>query len=247
MRYILIAVGLVGFAACTAEEPMMEEVTETEEVAAEAAETAAPAPAPAPRATAPAPAPAPRATAPAPAPAPAPPPVRVYEVAAGTPLTFTLIDSLSSETSEPGQIFQASLTDALVVDGQVLAPKNALATGHVVAVQKPGRVSGLARIEVVMTGLEVNGQTVPIQTASFVAESEPTKGEDAAKIGAGAGIGAAIGAALGGGKGAALGAAIGGGGGTAVVLATEGDQIELPSESRLSFELSETLRVSGTS
>ena len=53
-------------------------------------------------------------------------------------------------------------------------------------------------------------------------EAEATKGEDAKKIGIGAGIGAAVGAIVGGGDGAAKGAAIGGAGGTGVVLATKG-------------------------
>jgi hypothetical protein len=46
-----------------------------------------------------------------------------------------------------------------------------------------------------------------------------------------------IGAIAGGKKGAAIGAAVGGAGGTAVVLATSGDEVELPAEQTLSFEL----------
>jgi hypothetical protein len=217
--------------------------------------------APAPAATSPAPAPpavqaAPRATqpaAPAPAPAapaspatslaPAAPPARVFQVPEGTALGFTLIDSLSTETSKPGDIFQASLTDALVIDGTTVLPKNALARGRVLAVQVPGRVSGVARIELAMTEIVRGEEAIAIETLPFVAEAESTRGEDATKIGIGAGIGAAIGGLLGGGKGAATGAAIGGGAGTGAVLATRGDQIDYPSETKLQFTLDEAVSI----
>ena len=54
-----------------------------------------------------------------------------------------------------------------------------------------------------------------------------TKGEDATKIGIGAGAGAVIGGIVGGKDGAAKGAVIGGGAGTGVVLATKGEEIRL--------------------
>jgi len=54
-----------------------------------------------------------------------------------------------------------------------------------------------------------------------------TKGEDATKIGIGAGAGAVVGGLLGGKSGAAKGAAVGGGAGTGVVLATKGQEMRL--------------------
>jgi hypothetical protein len=60
-------------------------------------------------------------------------------------------------------------------------------------------------------------------------------------IGAAAG---AVGAIAGGGKGAAIGSAVGAGGGTAVVLATEGDEIRLGTGRRLRVELAEPLMLS---
>ena len=56
-------------------------------------------------------------------------------------------------------------------------------------------------------------------------------------IGGGAALGALIGAIAGGGKGAAIGAAVGGGGGTAVQAMTKGQQVKIPSETRLDFTL----------
>jgi hypothetical protein len=68
--------------------------------------------------------------------------------------------------------------------------------------------------------------------------AKDNKKRDAAIIGGGAGVGAVIGAIAGGGKGAATGAAIGGGAGTGTVLATRGDDLHYPPESRLNFVLS---------
>jgi hypothetical protein len=70
-----------------------------------------------------------------------------------------------------------------------------------------------------------------------------TKKEDAEKIGIGAGAGALIGALAGGKKGAAIGGAIGAGAGAGVVLATPGDDIELPAEKVLTFRLEEALEL----
>jgi hypothetical protein len=70
-----------------------------------------------------------------------------------------------------------------------------------------------------------------------------TKGEDATKIGVGAGAGAVIGGILGGGDGAAKGAAIGGGAGTGVVLATKGQEMRLGPGADVSTRLTAPLTV----
>jgi hypothetical protein len=82
-----------------------------------------------------------------------------------------------------------------------------------------------------------------MNTETFSRQASATKGEDATKIGIGAGAGAAIGAILGGKKGAAEGAAIGGGAGTGVVLATTGDEVRLPADAQVTIRLRAPLTV----
>jgi hypothetical protein len=82
-----------------------------------------------------------------------------------------------------------------------------------------------------------------METNTLTFEADASTKDDAAKIGAGAGIGAAIGAIAGGGKGAAIGAVIGGGAGTATVMATRGKEVEFPAEHELTFKLERDLQI----
>jgi hypothetical protein len=98
-------------------------------------------------------------------------------------------------------------------------------------------------MRLILTGVEHGGRNISITTKSYFVEAETTKGRDAAVVGGGAGIGAAIGAIAGGKKGAATGAAIGGAAGAGTVLATKGNEVDFPAESRLTFTLADDLTV----
>jgi hypothetical protein len=161
----------------------------------------------------------------------------------GTTLAVELGQTLSAANSEAGQTFTGRIANAVVVDGQTLIPAGAEAEGRILEASESGRVSGVATIQLTLTSVSVGGQSVELATGPFEARAETSRTEDATRIGIGAGIGAAIGAIAGGGDGAALGAAIGGGGGTAVVLATRGDDIELPSGTAINFILSQNAQV----
>ena len=126
----------------------------------------------------------------------------------------------------------------------MIAERGARLEGRVVESEKAGRVSGLSSLSIELTRLTTSdGQHVRIQTESFAKEGEKSVGKDAAKVGAAAGIGAAIGAIAGGGRGAGIGAAIGGAAGTGGVMATRGKATTLPSETRISFRLSEPVTI----
>jgi hypothetical protein len=82
-----------------------------------------------------------------------------------------------------------------------------------------------------------------MQTAAVSRMAPASKGEDATKIGIGAGAGAIIGGLLGGKGGAGKGAAIGGGAGTGVVLATKGKEIRLAPGAAVTTTLTAPLTV----
>jgi len=167
---------------------------------------------------------------------PAPPPKVL--IPAGTPLHVRLNEGVSASKSEPGTEFSATLSDPIVVNGKTLLPQGAHVVGRVVDAKESGRVKGRASLSLALTSIVRNGKTVPVETRTYVGVAKPTKKRDAGVIGGAAGVGAVIGAIAGGGKGAATGAAIGGAGGSGAVLATRGEDVHYPPETRLTFVLS---------
>ena len=155
------------------------------------------------------------------------PQYREVTIPAGTTLRLELTSSVASDSSKVEDAVRAELRQPITIDGREVVPAGADVTGRVTAVERSGRVKGRARVAFRFDEMSVNGDGYEINTAAIARQAEATKGEDATKIGVGAGAGAAIGALLGGGDGAAKGAAIGGAGGTGVVLATRGREVRL--------------------
>jgi hypothetical protein len=154
---------------------------------------------------------------------------REYTIPSGTTVSVKLGNPISSATSRVEDPIQATLAKSISVDGREVLPAGSTVRGVVSAVEGSGKVRGLARIAVRFTSVAAAGRDDRYDIEATYAETaETTKGEDATKIGIGAGAGAAIGALLGGKGGAAKGAAIGGGAGTATVLATKGEEVEHP-------------------
>jgi uncharacterized protein YcfJ len=199
----------------------------------------------------PAAAPAPSALPPAPepeAPKPvAPPPPRVAKtisIPAGTVLDVRINESLSSATNKAGDDFTGSLSEALIVDGLVLAERGARVSGRVASADPGGRVKGRASLVVELVSFRASdGQTVRIDTQNWTRTAESSRRKDATKVGVGAAIGAAIGAIAGGGKGAAIGGAAGGAAGGGVAAATRGEAAEIDSETRIPFRLNQAVSV----
>jgi len=182
---------------------------------------------------------APAAQAPA---KPAPP--REFTLASGTPVHVRTTSAISTKTAKAGDVFEATLTEPLVVDNYVVAAKGATVKGHVATSDPGGRVKGVASISVALTSVtDTTGAVIGINTSPIGHQAASTKKKDAMKVGIGAGIGAAIGAIAGGGKGAAIGAGAGGAAGTGTVLATRGDAAVIPAESALTFKLTAPVTV----
>jgi hypothetical protein len=209
---------------------------------APAAEVAAPAPAaphveaPAPepvKAEAPRPAAAPKSAAaakPATAKAPAAahvPEYREFTLPAGTPMSLELTSTLASDVSQVEDTVRATLRQAVSVQGREVLPAGTELAGTVTGAERAGRVKGRARVAFTFTSLRFDGERLPLQTEPIEHLAEATKGEDATKIGVGAGAGAVIGGILGGKAGALKGAAIGGAAGTGAVMATRGKEVRL--------------------
>lgn len=177
----------------------------------------------------------------------APPPQRepkTVTLAVGTPLTVRVNENISTNTNYSGDTFTASLDKALVIDGFVIADRGSRVLGKVIRADKAGRVKGVAELSLVLTQIHTtDGQTINIETSPWTQEGPTSKKSDTAKVAGGAALGAIIGAIAGGGKGAAIGAGAGGAAGTGTVLATRGKPAVVPSETRITFALSNSVPI----
>jgi len=165
-------------------------------------------------------------------------------VPAGTFVTVRLMGGLSTDSNVQGDGFSATLEQPIVVDGWVVARRGQIAVGHVVSVQKAGRVKGVSSLGVALSDLPfVNGRQLPVQSQLIQTSAGPSKGRDAAAIAGTTGLGAAIGGAVDGGAGAGIGAAAGAAAAVAGVLLTPGRPTVMPPETLLTFRITEPITV----
>jgi hypothetical protein len=171
----------------------------------------------------------------------APRPQNPDEIGVGTEFDVRLQSGLSSKTSQVEDRFEATtLVDLRDANGHVMVPAGSLMRGMVSSVNRATRTDRKGSLAVSFDRVTIHGRSYPIRaTVSQALESEGIMGEKG-KIGIGAGAGAILGAILGGGKGALAGILIGGGG---TILATEGNDVELPSGSVLRVRLDAPLNL----
>ena len=185
-------------------------------------------------------APAPAADA---APATAQAAVGSIELPQGTNVVIRMIDGVDSETNAVGDTFAASLDEPVMLNNQTAIPRGTNATVKLVDSKESGKLTGRSEVALSLQSIRINGRAVELntQTVSRVSDSRGTR---TAKVAGGtAAVGAVIGAIAGGGKGAAVGAAAGGAAGTGVELATKGQRVKIPSETRLTFVLDNAVRI----
>lgn len=158
-----------------------------------------------------------------------------------TVLDVSLETALASDTSHAEDAIRGTLDSPIVIDEVTVIPSGSILTGHVTGARESGKVKGRAELGIRFNRIAFRSVTYDIATKPLYWVAEGTKKDDAVKIGVGAAAGAIIGAIAGGKKGAAIGTAVGAGGGTAVVLATDGDEIRLASGRKLKVSLTDPL------
>jgi hypothetical protein len=165
-------------------------------------------------------------------------------IPSGTVLTIRMVDSVDSERDRVGQTFNASL-DEPVLDpsGRTLVPRGADVVVKLVDDQQSGKIEGRTALTLDIMSLRVDGRQIDIDTTAITQESGSRGAKSAKVIGGTAVLGAIIGGIAGGGKGAAIGLGAGAGAGTAVQVATKGQRVRVPSETRLTFTLQQPVRL----
>ena len=161
----------------------------------------------------------------------------------GTRISVRTIDAIDSTKNRVGYRFQASLEQPLWIDGKMVVPKGADVYGRLDESKETGTFAGRSQLKLQLTGIVVNGQTLPLVTGEYEISGK-SKGESTAKRAVGgAAIGSIIGAIAGGGKGAAIGAGTGAGVGAGSEIITKGDQVKIPSETLLDFTLQQSVTI----
>src|SRR5260370_40671943 len=154
---------------------------------------------------------------------------------AGTTITVTIDQSISSKDAKAGQSVIATVSREVTDNGRMVIPKGAHAKLVVSSVQASGRLSTPAKLYLRLKSVEVRGKTIDIGTSSAGRTLGGKGKRDAGFIGGGAGAGALIGGLPGGGKGAAIGAAAGAGPGTAGPPSPGQQEIAFPPENHFTF------------
>jgi type IV secretory pathway VirB10-like protein len=221
----------------------------------ERAQREAPAPEPVPEevieepAAAPKPEPAPEPEpepeiAPAEPEAPAAP--REVRVPAGTVLNVEILEGLSSQSSQPGEIFRARVSSDVTADGGVAIPAGSEVVGVVTEAVPLRKIGGRAKLALKFTDLVLpSGSTVPLR-ASVVQQGRSETGRDAATIGGAAAGGAILGRVINKGdrsKGGLIGAVIGAAAGAVIASRTPGEAITIPEGTRLDLKLDDEVEV----
>jgi hypothetical protein len=186
------------------------------------------------------------ASAPAAAPAPPPPPRKVT-IPSGTQLAIRLVDAIDTQTSQSGQTFHATLDSPISIDGETVVPAGYDVEGHIANLQSAGKFAGKSVLQLQLDRMKVGDRYYNIQTDQFSREGSARGKNTAEKVGGGALIGALIGGLAGGGKGAGIGAAAGAGVGGGVQAASKSQQVNLGSETVLTFHLQAPVTVVETS
>jgi hypothetical protein len=160
-----------------------------------------------------------------------------------TQIHVTLNQGVASDQSRPGDHFESTVSQPVLIDGKTVIPQGAYAEGVVVDAQHSGRLMGRARLQLALETVTVNGQNYDVRTLSSWRVGGNHKKRNFAWIGGGAGGGALIGAIAGGGKGALIGGPVGAGAGTAVAFLTGKKDIHLRPETPLTFKLAEPVTI----
>jgi hypothetical protein len=164
-------------------------------------------------------------------------------IPAGKVITVRLNEGLSSDHSQPGQGFAATVAEPVTVDGTTVIEQGATAHGTVVDAKAMGHFKGGALLHVRLDSVVIKGKEHHIETTATGSSTKGKGKRSAIAIGGGAGVGAVLGGIFGGGKGAAIGAAAGAGAGTAGAAFTGKKEIVFPAETTLTFKLKQGVEV----
>jgi hypothetical protein len=160
---------------------------------------------------------------------------REAHVPEGTEILVTLEEALSSKLSRMEDVFETSVYQPVRALDAIAIPAGTRARGTVRYAEAAQRPSRSGRLELDLDWLEIEHTRVDLKgrIVAISAQSERGLGTEE-KAGIGAVLGGVLGGILGGKKGVLTGVLLGGGG---AIVATKGEEVELPAGTILTFRL----------
>lgn len=168
-------------------------------------------------------------------------------IPSGTEMRVELNQKLSTESTQEGDEFSATLLDPLVSEnGETVVPAGAMVRGEVTGLKESEEMGDQAAIRLHVQELSFDDESYEL--AANIVETDVETDRDKSDIGTGAAVGGVAGAALGAiiGKnvgGALLGGAIGAGAGTLVSLGIGSADAELPAGSEMIIRTTRSIDV----
>src|SRR5438128_12502470 len=86
-------------------------------------------------------------------------------------VSVRLVDTLSSESSQPGDTFSATLAEPLIVGVRIVAQKGARVSGQVREVVSSGRLSRAALLTMRLDKVQSQSSRYPIETGDLTIQS----------------------------------------------------------------------------
>jgi hypothetical protein len=154
-----------------------------------------------------------------------------------TAIHVTLNTAVGSDRNQPGDRFEATLSQPVTLAGRTVIPQGARANGVVVDARRSGRLVGHAHLQITLESIEFGGNRYEVRTVTDTKIGKRHGKHALGFIGGGAGTGVLIGAIAAGGGGALVGGPIGAGVGTVAAVMTVKRDIRLPAETPITFEL----------
>jgi BON domain len=167
-------------------------------------------------------------------------------IPAGSVITVRMIDSIDSSRNHAGDEFDATVNSPVVAGDRVAIPQGSNARVRLVEAKTAGHMTGRSELQLELVSLTVNATTYNVESGTYQLQGASRGKRTAETVGGGAGLGALIGAIAGRGKGAAIGAGIGAAAGAGAQAITKGQQVKIPSETKIDFTLKAPLAVTLT-
>ena len=162
-------------------------------------------------------------------------PGQLVTIPSGALLRVRLNRNLSSNNSQPGSAFDATVVNDVVANGFVAIPRGATVQGKVLDARSSGAVSGRGEMSLQLTSVTLGGKVYPIASDVWAHNGTDKTTESINKaLGIGV-IGALIGAVAGGGPGAVVGGGVGAAAGLGSSAATGNRQVFIPAEAIVAF------------